>query len=374
MRIGIDARMYRSSVAGIGRYSQNLIKNLLAIDSQNQYVLFMTAADAEEIRNKKLEIRNAKIVVVNIPHYSLAEQIKFAKIIEKENLDLMHFLHFNVPVNYKGKFIVTIHDLTLLFYPQAAKDINFFKHLGFRYVIKKAVRHAAKIIAVSENTKKDITQVFKVKSQKIKVIYEAADDKVFDNIKNMDIEKIKKQYNIDKPVILYVGQFRGHKNVVGLIKAFKKLKKEIPCQLVLLGKKDLNVEIQESLDRETEKGDILMPGFVLDKDLACWYKLADIFVLPSFYEGFGLPGLESMIAGTPVVASNRASLPEIYKDAVLYFDPFDTADIADKIKRVLQNKNLQNKLIENGRRVSREYSWKKTAEETLDLYKKFKSL
>ena len=365
MKIGIDARMYRSSVAGIGRYSQNLIKNLLELDLENEYILFMTSEDKKEFENwaieNSLKIKNLKlkIIVTDIPHYSIGEQIKFAKIIEKERLDLMHFLHFNVPVRYKGKFIVTIHDLTLLFYPQAAKDINFLKHLGFRWVIKKAVLNAQKIIAVSENTKKDIIKKFQIPESRIQVIYEAADDKIFKEINSDLSNKLRTQYAIgNKPVILYVGQFRGHKNIASLVKAFTKLRKEIPCQLVLLGS-----------GPKIDNPDIIMPGYVSDEELAAWYKLADVFAMPSLYEGFGLPGLEAMTAGVPVVASNRASLPEVYQDAACYFNPFSFQDISDKIKMVLQDKKLRQKLIENGRKVSGQYSWRKTAEETLTVYK-----
>jgi glycosyltransferase involved in cell wall biosynthesis len=370
MKIGIDARMYRSSVAGIGRYSQNLIKNLLEIDNKNQYVLFMTPADAEEIRKKKIETRNTKIVETNISHFSLAEQTKLPKILEKEKLDLMHFLNFNYPVRYKGKFISVIHDLTLHFYPETAKKTNFLKRAAFSYVMKKACQNSAKIVSVSESTKKDILKIFHIDSKKIKTIYEAADDKIFKTTSESAIESLKQKYHLDFPVILTVGQFRPHKNLPGLIEAFGKLRKEMPAKLVILGKQDpKHTRVYEAIDKTKAKSDIVMPGFVTDEELSLWYKAASVFVFPSFYEGFGLPGLEAMMAGAPVVASNQASLPEVYQDAALYFDPFNTADIAAKIKEVILNKKLQEKLIENGRKISRKYSWKKTAEETLDLYK-----
>lgn len=360
MVIGIDARMYRSSVAGIGRYSQNLIKNLLELDHHNQYILFMTAEDYQEFKNPKSKIQmtnkisNVKIQITNIPHYSLAEQTKLAKIIEREKPNLMHFLHFNVPANFSGKYLVTIHDLTLLFYPEAARDINLFKRWGFRYVLKKTITRAAKIIAVSQNTKQDIVRIYKVNPDKIKVIYEAADDKVFEKIS---------QKTLTKPVILYVGQMRKHKNVERLIAAVQILKREIPCQLVILG---------GSLGKKIVK-DAIMPGFVSDQELASWYKSAAVLVMPSLYEGFGLPGLEAMQAGTPVVSSNRASLPEIYGDAALYFDPSNINDIADKIKMVLTNNKLRRDLIRKGQKRAQKYSWRKTAESTLEVYKEVNS-
>jgi glycosyltransferase involved in cell wall biosynthesis len=366
MRIGIDARMYRSSVAGIGRYSQSLIKNLLEVDSKNEYVLFMKPEDEKEfrIKNKEESIKNYKIVVTDIHHYSIAEQTKFPKIIEKEKLDLMHFLNFNYPIRYRGKFIVTIHDLTLLFFPDTAKQTNLVKRSAYKFAMKKACQNASKVIAVSENTKNDIMKAFKTPSNKIEVIYEAADD-INSELRIENLE-LRREDKISKPIILYVGQYRVHKNIKGLLRAYKILKKEIDCQLVLVG--NVPEEYRNLIDKGPDLRDIIMPGFVSDKELAAWYKTASVFVFPSFYEGFGLPGLEAMIMETPVVASKSSALPEIYKDAAIYFDPGNSQDIADKIKLVLTNNKINKDLVQKGREVVKLYSWKKTALETLKVY------
>jgi len=372
MRIGIDARLYRSSIAGIGRYSQNLIKNLLEIDSDNQYILFMTPEDEEEFRNLKLEIRNSNFVtkIVDIPHYSLVEQTKFPKIIEQEKIDLMHFLNFNYPVSYKGKFIVTIHDLTLFFYPGRSKKSLIYK-IGYKYIMGRACKNAAEIIAVSEATKKDIMRVFKTPSKKIKVVYEAADDKIFTKPSPEVIDSLKKRYAIgDKPVVLYVGQWRPHKNLLGLINAFNIVKEKTPVKLAIIGKVDpAYLEVISAIDKAVTLGDIIMPGFVTEEELSCWYKIASVFVFPSFYEGFGLPGLEAMMAGTPVISSDRTSLPEIYKDGAIYFNPFKIKDMADKIKEVIIDERLRLELVEKANMIVTQYSWRKTAQETLEIYK-----
>jgi glycosyltransferase involved in cell wall biosynthesis len=362
MLIGIDARMYRSSVAGIGRYSQNLIKNLLEIDKKNQYVLFMTPADRQEFKTKN---SNVKVVITDIPHYSISEQTKLPAIIAQEKCDLVHFLNFNYPVRFKGKFIVTVHDLTLFFYPETAKQTNFIKRLAFSGIFNKAVKNAQKIIAVSQNTKEDIIKKFALAKDKIEVIYEAADDKKF-KVQNSKF-KVKEKYTIDnKPIILYVGQFREHKNVKGLLEAYKLLKKKIDCQLALVGK--IPQAYNEIIDNDPDLRDTSRPGFVSDEELALWYKTASVFVFPSFYEGFGLPGLEAMQAGTPVVAANSSSLPEVYQDAALYFDPGNSLELSDKIKLVLENQKLRDDLIKKGKKVVSQYSWRKTAQETLKLY------
>lgn len=374
MKIGIDARLYRSSTAGIGRYSQNLIKNLLEIDPENQYVLLMTAADAAEFKIEKskwkMTIQNVKIIETNIDHYSITEQTKLPAILKAENCDLWHFLNFNVPVNFKEKYVVTIHDLTLFFYPGRSKR-SFFHKLGYKYIFKKTCQNAQKIIAVSQSTKNDIHEVFKTELAKIKVIYEAADDKNFKNASDADIVKLKKDHQIcDQAVILYVGQWRHHKNLTGLIEAFNELRGDMKAKLVIVGKIDpLFPEVLESIDKSPYNHDIIKTGFVNDDELAAWYRLATVFIAPSFYEGFGLPGLEAMVAGLPVVSSDRTSLPEIYQKGALYFNPSDSIDMKDKIKKVIIDSACRERLIREGKSVVEKFSWAKTAQETLAVYK-----
>ena len=286
----------------------------------------------------------------------------------------------------------------MLFYPETARETNFIKRLAFKKVLKSALKNSVKIIAVSENTKKDITKRFNVSNNKIQVIYEAADDKGLTNVSDKTIENIKARYAIsNKPVILYVGQWRPHKNIVGLVEAFGILKKSIDATLVLVGKPDpkhkavfeaidastgsastssslsLGVEDLSEVERVDKLGfssDIVMPGFVSSDELTAWYKIASVFVFPSFYEGFGLPGLEAMAAGVPVVASDKSSLSEVYADAAIYFDPFNPENIADKIKIVLDNDKLKQELIVKGKTQAAKYSWRKTAHQTLEVYHK----
>lgn len=380
MKIGIDARLYRSSAAGIGRYSQNLIKNLLDIDHENEYVLLMTKEDAEEFKtqNSKLKTttQNLKIVVTDIEHYSLSEQLKLPKILEAEKCDLWHFLNFNVPVRFKGKFIVTIHDLTLFYYPGRSKK-SFLHKLAYKYIFGQACRNALEIVAVSESTKKDIMQVFKTGDEKISVVYEAADDmksfaneKTFQDVGQSDIEKINQDYDLGGlPLVLYVGQWRPHKNLTGLIEAFNILRQSTEAKLAIVGKVDPAFpEVAETIDKSPYLSDIIKSGFVDEKTLAAFYSRANVFVFPSFYEGFGLPGLEAMMNGLPVASSDRTSLPEIYEDAAVYFNPSDPKDIAQKVKQILKDKTLRHNLISKGYAQAHKFSWRKMAEKMLKLY------
>lgn len=369
MKIGIDARLYRSSAAGIGRYSQNLIKNILTIDSNNQYVLLMTPEDAVEFK-KQQNFSNVKILETPIAHYSLAEQTSLPRLIKKEKCDLWDFLNFNFPVFYKGKFISTIHDLTLFYYPGRNKN-SFIYKFAYKYLFKKACQNSTRIIAVSESTKKDILNTFTINKNKIEVIYEAADDKTFGNADVNVLKRVKEKYITENvPILLYVGQWRPHKNLPRLISAFDKIRASRKIKLVIAGKPDETFpEIQESIDKSPYLSDIIIPGFVTDEELAAWYELATVFVFPSLYEGFGLPGLEAMKAGLPVVSSNKTSLPEIYQDAALYFNPEDVDDIKDKLIKVLDNTSLRQSLVDKGFSVVKKYSWRQTAIQTLKLYK-----
>jgi glycosyltransferase involved in cell wall biosynthesis len=282
-------------------------------------------------------------------------------------------LNFNYPVKYRKPFVVVIHDMTLFFYPETAKKTNFIKEFAFKYVFKKALYNSKKIIAISENTKKDILEIFPVKPEKIAVVYEGADDNSIGanglSQAEKDSQALKLRYALgDMPVLLYVGQFRAHKNIPGLIQAFNILSEKLPAKLVLVGKVDPNYqELVEAIDKSAYKEDIVMPGFTSDNELRAWYKTSNIFVFPSFYEGFGLPGLEAMTARLPVAASDCASIPEIYGRAAIYFDPSNPADIANSILKVLTDEKLKSYLVEEGRKTVKKYSWRKCAEATLKI-------
>ena len=249
---------------------------------------------------------------------------------------------------------------------------SFIHKLGYKYIFKKSCQNSQKIIAVSESTKNDITSALKINPAKVKVIYEAADDQTFNQVDSNIIDQLKAKYQLsDRPVVLYVGQWRPHKNLTGLIEAFDQLKKETDAKLVIVGKIDPAFpEVAETIDKSPNMSDIIRTGFVSSKELAAWYQLAHVFVFPSFYEGFGLPGLEAMAAGAPVVSSDRTSLPEIYQTGAIYFNPSDPIDMSQKILSVIKDEKLRQTLISQGREVIKKYSWRKTAEETLAVYRK----
>lgn len=368
MRIGIDARMFSSEFTGIGRYVYELVENLANIDKKNSYVIFMNKEEFEkfEPRSKRIEK-----VLVNAKHYSLAEQIGFWRTLKKANLDLMHFTHFNAPILYKKPSVVTIHDLTLSFYP--GKKMNSWYHkLAYNLVLKNAVKNAKKIIAVSENTKADLVEMLKTGPGKVTVIYEGVNENFTPKENRGENEEILKKYGITKDFLLYTGVWRGHKNLVNLIKAFSFLKQEeagFEAQLVITGNEDpYYPEVKRTVVELGLEHDVIFPGMVPEDELVSLYQSAKLYVFPSLYEGFGLPPLEAMRCGTPVVASKTACIPEICGDNALFFDPYDITDMANVIRRVWIDESLQKELREYGLRHSLKFSWEKMAEKTLELY------
>lgn len=367
MRIGIDARMYSSAFTGIGRYVLELINHLFAIDQINEYTIFFNEPHFSQFHLKR---KGVKKVLVGSPHYSFSEQTRFLRKLWANNLDLMHFTHFNAPVFYRKPCIVTIHDLTLSFYP-GKKMTVWWRRLGYQFVIRSIVNRAKKIIAVSEHTKKDLVKLFKLNPEKIEVIHEGVNPS-FHQIQDKHLlDEFRKKLDIEKPFFLYTGNWRDHKNLVSLIKAFSILKKKyrLPHFLVITGKEDpWYPEVKQAVINESLEGEVRFTGLIPDENLVLLYNCADLYVFPSLYEGFGLPALESFACGLPVVAANKSSLPEICGDAALYFDPHNIEDIAEKIFSACNDEIKKEDLRRRGFLRMKNFSWEEMAKKTLEIY------
>lgn len=380
LRIGIDARFYGPRQKGLGRYVQKLIEDLEEIDSKNQYLVFLRKENYADYRPKN---SNFKKVLADYKWYGLSEQIFFPFKIWQSRVDLIHFPHFNVPLICSAPFVVTIHDLILKkFAPRRASLLGpvryWLKNLGYSLVIRLALKRAGKIIAVSNYTKEDVLKYFKAGPEKIEVIYEGAPEiklKVRGPKRKIAIlaspagrqnSKLFEKYNISKPYLLYVGNAYPHKNLERLILAFNQLNQDGNLQLVLVG--ELDYFYRRLQKRFSDRERVVFADFVSDSDLAALYQNAVLYVFPSLCEGFGLPPLEAMAYGLPVVCSDSSCLPEVLGEAAKYFNPESVDDMVGKISSVLGNKNLQERLVSNGFERIKKYSWRQMAEKTLKTY------
>lgn len=370
MRIGIDARFFGSACKGLGRYTEKLIENLEKSDTHNQYFIFLSREGFAEYQP---QAENFQPVLADYRWYSLEEQLKMPGLLNKYQLDLVHFPHFNVPLFYRKKFVVTIHDLILLHFPTLRGTtldpfFYWFKFLMYKIVIRCAIKRSKKIIAVSEFTKKDILDNYSVASQKISVTYEACDD--FCNFMPEKEGQILKKYAIIKPYLLYVGNAYPHKNLEKLILAFNELRKDMPdIRLVLVGKEDYFFQKLKQIIAEKKQGaGIIFTGFISDAELDVFYKNALVYVFPSLYEGFGLPPLEAMAKGVPVASSDHPCMREILGESAFYFDAQDERIMAEKLAEIINNPELREKLIQKGYAQIKKYSWQTMAEKTKNIY------
>lgn len=358
MKIGIDARFYNES--GVGRYLRNLIRNLEVLDKNNQFFIFLLPKDYEQFHQTK----NFQKVLANFSWYGFAEQFNLPKLLSKYKLDLVHFPHFNVPIFYSGKFVVTIHDLIHWHFNMQRSTthgpiIYKIKQFGYKRVFKHAIYKSSNILVPSQHVKDQLIDGWKINSQKITVTPEAVDDGLLAKGKELQ-DGVKRSY------IFFVGNAHPHKNVEGLINAFLILRKKYPfLQLVLAGKD--SYFWKKILDKYPIK-DIIYTGFISDPQLVTLYREAQVYVEPSFEEGFGIPILEAMASGCPVISSNVGALTEVGGDACVYFNPNDMGDMGDKIDRVLGSEKLRKELVDKGYKRVKLFSWEKMAKQTLEVY------
>lgn len=358
MKIAVDARMIKMS--GIGTYIQNLMKN-------GCYDIAL--GKKEEIETVKNDIQTIEF---DAPIYGIKEQLKFPyKELKKQKPDVLHVPHYNVPIFYRGKMIVTIHDLTHLVLPEFLP--NKFAYLYAKFMIWIALKKATKVITVSQNTKNDILKMFKVNSDKIEVIYNGVGEE-FVKKEKQEIEYLYEKFNIprNKKVIMYVGNLKPHKNLERLLEAYSKIENIDSTCLLLVGKAFTNYNVLE----ENEKllnidNNVIHTGIVSQEELVGLYNLADLFVFPSLYEGFGIPILEALACRTPVICSNNSSIPEVGGDLVEYFDAYNI----EQIKKSIENKLFDNKKQLNEDKVQKrlkQFNWKNISIKTKEVLTKGK--
>lgn len=357
LRIAIDAR---ESGTSTGRYIDRLIEYLHKLEPGYQIVVLTKRYRLDYLRGIA---PGFEIIETPYKEFTFGEQLGFRAQLVKLQPDLVHFAMVQQPVFYRGKVVTTMHDLTTIRFKNPSKNQIIFttKQQVYKFVNRVVARKSAAIITPTQFVKDDVAKFTKVNPNKIIVIHEAADtiqepSKPIENLKGAEF-------------IVYVGRPQPHKNLRRLIDAFALLKKSHPnLKLALAGKNDELYSRHEQYVHRQGIKDVVFTGFVSEGELRWLYEKCQAYIFPSLSEGFGLPGLEAMAHGAPVISSNATCLPEIYQDAAYYFDPTNIEAIANAIDNVLIDKSLRADLIKKGHEQVKKYSWRCMAEQTLAVY------
>jgi glycosyltransferase involved in cell wall biosynthesis len=364
VRIAIDVRKLHDF--GIGTYIRNLLRYLAQLDHSGEYVLICRPADRASIA---AIAPNFTPLIDRSEPYSISEQFTIPARLLRHSVDLFHAPHYVLPPFVPGPAIVTIHDCIHLMFPQYLPN-----RLAYAYAkasLWAAAHRAARVLTVSETSKTDIVRYCGIAADRVTVIYNAIDERFLREPSGQEISDTRERYQLDGPFVLYVGNIKPHKNLERLIEAFHLVRREgfERLKLLIIGDQISKFpRLRRAVDRYKLHKHVRFLGFVPNDTLASLYRLATVFAFPSLYEGFGLPPLEAMASGTPVVASNTSSLPEVLGDAAVLVDPYSTAAIAGGLTRVLGDADLRARLREMGLARARMFSWEDSVRKVKAVY------
>ena len=367
MRIGIDAHSVGTKLGGNESYAVNLIEALAQIDSVNHYTIYVTTSEARDRftdRWPNFKVRST------LPHTPLIRiPISLSAELRKRPVDVLH-VQFTAPPFCPCPVVVSIHDLSFEHLPETFKRRS---RTQLRLTVRHSARRATRILSLSEHTRRDIIETYRIDAEKVSAIPLAAAEHFGPVNDNRELQRVRHNYGIAGDYILCVGSIQPRKNLARLIRAYALLRgnssaDKLP-KLVLVGKCAwLYDETLRTLEKAGVKDTVVVTGYVPENDLPALYSGALCFVYPSYFEGFGLPPLEAMKCGAPVIVGDRTSLPEVVGDAALSVDPFNIEAIAAAITRLVNNSTLRHELSVRGQERARMFSWQHTARETLKVY------
>jgi len=358
--IAIDGRKYFDY--GIGTYVRELVRSLRALESAHKFLLYSSPEDTHAIPPSP----GWEIVEVGYKKYSLQEILLLGRRAKRQGVQVFHEPHYTLPIGLGGRSVVTIHDIIHLRFPQ------YFSRLERTYsypMVWHSLNHSRFVITDSDFTKQDILSTFHLEEKRIKVIPEGVGGQYRPMKNTPRIGEFKKQFGIQAPFILFVGNIKPHKDLPTLLEAFRILRRSKDVDLAIVGGL---LRQDPSLARQAVEwgisDHIKELGHLTDEELVLAYNAAEALVLPSRYEGFGLPALEAMACGTPVIVSNAASLPEVVGNAAVIFGAGNAAELGDSLATVLRESSLQQDLIRKGKDRASKFTWTNAAKQTLALY------
>ncbi len=365
MRIGINGRFLVAKRTGVQRAAYNLVKTLVEIDRENDYIIF---TGNEQVGLADWAYPNVKVIGDHlIPSESIKnhwwEQVWLPRLAQRHAIDILHSPANIAPLFYKGKSIINIHDLCFVVNPQW---YSFSFRTLYNFVIPQLAKRATKVITNSNNSKNDLLQYFKLPAEKVSLVYWAVDD-VF-SLPQPDDKPVGAKIQDD--FILYVGSLEPRKNINVLIESYEKLRHDFPAiktKLILIGgESPLFASVQ--LKAREFRDDVIFKGFVTDQELGEFYRNARLVAYPSLYEGFGLPPLEAMASGTPVVTSSTSSIPEVVGRAAVLVDPRNRDQLARAMHRVLTDSSLRESMVRSGAEQVAKFNWYRVARSVLAVY------
>ena len=368
-KISLEIQWAVGPKTGVGWYIFNIVKGLVQNnknDYTGEFINFMNRHNVKEQINYNIKIKQNKLIPYKI-YNILTQKLKIShNFLLGTKSDIYHFFNFTIPKNIKGKVIVTIYDTVFFSAPETMGDMKAISEY------KYAAERSDLILTISESAKSDIIKHFNVDEKKIEIVTPGIDlEKYLHNYTDIELENVRKKYKLPENYILYLGTIEPRKNIERTIKAFIKYKKEVKDDLkfVIVGGKgwkyDNIMKLIESMGT-----DIILTGYIDEEDKIPIYKLAQLFAFPSLYEGFGMPVLEAMAAGVPVVTSNVSSLPEVAGDAAILVNPLNEDEIFEAYKKILSDKKLQLEMIEKGLEQAKKFEWKESAKVLEQIYEK----
>jgi glycosyltransferase involved in cell wall biosynthesis len=371
VRIGIDYTAAVHQGAGIGRYTRELVRALVELNGKHQYVLF--AAVGGQLPGETIQPASVPMRTVPISDRTLAilwHRLRLPLWVElvTGQVDVFHSPDFVLPPVRRARTLVTVHDLSFIRYPQHA-DAGLEAYLSS--VVPRSVQRADLVLADSRSTKDDLVELLAVQPAKIEVVYPGVDPRFHPIEDQILLKEVRERYHLPSRFVLGLGTLQPRKNFIGLIEAFADLRSTIrDLRLVIVGGRGwLYESIFATVERLGVEEKVIFPGYVADEDLPALYNLAELFVFPSLYEGFGLPPLEALACGTPVVSSTASSLPEVMGEAGLMVEATDIEALTGAMTRVLEDSLLREDMVAAGIEQAKRFTWERSAMKLLGLYK-----
>ena len=372
MRVGFDIRPIQDF--GVGTYIRNVVRTLGQLDASNDYFLI---GGRDRVREIGKLPPNFHVVPFSDDLHPARRFLSFSQVLRQYACDLVHIPHLSwSPLYLPCPYVITVHDLLDFMY--RTHNGSGMRRTAHRYLTDRVLRRAARILAVSQFTKMDIQRLFSIPGNRIEVVYNAIDERFrLGHATDSDREMIAERYQCNYPFILYAGRISPHKNVVRIIEAFSALKAELEkedkfpdLKLIIIGDEvSRHPDLRRTVIKSGVQNDVRFLGFVSIEVLRIFYDVAKVFVFPSLYEGFGLPPLEAMAHGTPVVTSNTSSLPEVVGSAAVLVNPENVFEIMRALHKVLVDQPLREKLKQRGYEQVQRFSWEASVQHIIDVYR-----